>query len=167
LIYCFNLVVYGSKNLSCVFLAADRLTCEKKIWIENLWYEREAIINVIRRQSNVDKICWLNWNGYLKFGWMEQCIWLWFSIYRRLEILRENRWLTVWIKRIKITEEKSLSGYSLVNVNCKNDQFAIDYIFNLPSSANLNSIKSSQICSKIYIIWINRVKMKKKKRIKD
>lgn len=44
---------------------------------------------------------------------------------------------------IKITEEKSLSGYSLVNVNCKNDQFAIDYVFNLPSSANLNSIKSS------------------------
>ena len=129
MIYCFNLVVYGSKNLSCVFLAADRLTCEKEIWIENLWYEREAIINVIRRQSNVDKICWLNWNGYLKFGWMEQCIWLWFSIYRRLEILRENRWLTVWIKRIKITEEKLAFVKSSFYVCTRKQQWSLQRLF--------------------------------------
>lgn len=44
---------------------------------------------------------------------------------------------------IKITEEKTTSGYSTVNVSCHNQELTkINYMFSLPSNANLNTIKS-------------------------
>ena len=44
---------------------------------------------------------------------------------------------------IKITEEKSTSGYSTINISCQNKELTtITYLFQLPSNANLNTIKS-------------------------
>ena len=44
---------------------------------------------------------------------------------------------------IKITEEKSTSGYSTINVSCQNKELTtINYLFCLPNNANLNTIKS-------------------------
>lgn len=45
---------------------------------------------------------------------------------------------------IKITEEKTTSGYSVVNVSCNNQEMnKINYAFNFPSNANLTTIKSA------------------------
>lgn len=44
---------------------------------------------------------------------------------------------------IKITEEKTANGCSTISVGCHNEQFTkINYLFSLPSNANLNTIKS-------------------------
>lgn len=44
---------------------------------------------------------------------------------------------------IKITEEKSSSGCSTISVSCQNKELnTIHYLFQLPSNANLNTIKS-------------------------
>jgi len=44
---------------------------------------------------------------------------------------------------IKITEEKTTSGYSTVNVSCHNQELPkVNYIFSLPNNANLNTVKS-------------------------
>ena len=44
---------------------------------------------------------------------------------------------------IKITEEKTARGFSTVNVGCHNQELTkINYLFNLPSNANLSTIKS-------------------------
>jgi HSP20 family molecular chaperone IbpA len=44
---------------------------------------------------------------------------------------------------IKITEEKTSSGYSAVNISCHNQEIPkVNYLFSLPSNANLTTIKS-------------------------
>jgi HSP20 family molecular chaperone IbpA len=44
---------------------------------------------------------------------------------------------------IKITEEKTAHGYSVVNVGCHNQELTkINYLFSVPLNANLNTIKS-------------------------
>jgi HSP20 family molecular chaperone IbpA len=44
---------------------------------------------------------------------------------------------------IKITEEKTTSGYSTINVSCHNQETPkVHYIFSLPNNANLNTVKS-------------------------
>ena len=44
---------------------------------------------------------------------------------------------------IKITEEKSNSGCSTISVSCQNKELTtINYLFCLPTNANLNTIKS-------------------------
>ena len=44
---------------------------------------------------------------------------------------------------IKITEEKSTSGYSTISISCQSKELnTINYLFCLPNNANLNTIKS-------------------------
>jgi HSP20 family molecular chaperone IbpA len=44
---------------------------------------------------------------------------------------------------IKITEEKTTHGYSKVSVECDSKELTkINYLFNIPSNANLSTIKS-------------------------
>lgn len=44
---------------------------------------------------------------------------------------------------IKITQEKTTHGYSMVSVDCHNQDLAkINYLFNIPINANLNTMKS-------------------------
>jgi len=45
---------------------------------------------------------------------------------------------------IKISEDKTNCGYSIINVSCNSQEFnlKINYTFSIPSNANLNTIKS-------------------------
>lgn len=44
---------------------------------------------------------------------------------------------------IEITEEKTTTGCSTISVHCHNEEFTkINYLFSLPSNANLSTIKS-------------------------